>query len=91
MLSVIIPSYNEEDNILKTACVISKLLDSENIDYELIETTIPRQGSAAEPLTEDGTFRIGNGSIITVRFKNKNEPDDRRAFQTFADNRVTYE
>ncbi len=36
MLSVIIPSYNEEDNILKTACVISKLLDSENIDYELI-------------------------------------------------------
>lgn len=61
-----------------------------NIDYELIETTITRQGSAAEPL-QDGTFRIGNGSIITVRFKNKNEPDDRRAFQTFADNRVTYE
>ena len=36
MLSVIIPSYNEEGNIAKTASVISKLLDSENIDYELI-------------------------------------------------------
>ena len=36
MLSVIIPSYNEEGNIPKTASVISKLLSKENIDYELI-------------------------------------------------------
>ncbi len=36
MLSVIIPSYNEEGNIPKTASVISKILDKENIDYELI-------------------------------------------------------
>ena len=36
MLSVIIPSYNEAGNIPKTASVISKLLDKENIDYEII-------------------------------------------------------
>lgn len=36
MLSVIIPSYNEEGNIQKTASVVGKLLRDNKIDYELI-------------------------------------------------------
>lgn len=36
MLSVIIPSYNEEKMILKTSQVISEILKNENIDFELI-------------------------------------------------------
>ena len=36
MLSVIIPSYNEEGNIVNTADVVSRLLEENGIDYELI-------------------------------------------------------
>jgi len=36
VLSVIIPSYNEEGNIQKTASVVGKLLRDNKIDYELI-------------------------------------------------------
>lgn len=36
MLSVVIPSYNEEENILNTAEVISGVLADSKIDYELI-------------------------------------------------------
>jgi len=36
MLSVIIPSYNENENISNTASVIAEILSKEKIDYELI-------------------------------------------------------
>lgn len=36
MLSVILPSYNEEDNISNTAAVISRMLEENKIEYELI-------------------------------------------------------
>lgn len=36
MLSVIIPSYNEEENILNTAKVVSDTLNAKQIPYELI-------------------------------------------------------
>lgn len=36
VLSVILPSYNEQKNIANTASVLSKLLEREHIDYELI-------------------------------------------------------
>ena len=35
-LSVVLPSYNEEDNISRTAEVLSGLLEREQIDFELI-------------------------------------------------------
>lgn len=36
MLSVIIPAYNEQENIANTAAVISGILDAEKIDFEII-------------------------------------------------------
>ena len=36
MLSVIIPSYNENENIIRTASVVAGILCSENIPYEII-------------------------------------------------------
>ncbi len=36
LLSIVLPSYNEEQNIANTAKVLSDLLESEQIDYELI-------------------------------------------------------
>ena len=35
-LSVVIPAYNEQDNTPRCASAVSRLLDSHNIDYELI-------------------------------------------------------
>ena len=35
-LSVIIPAYNEQDNAPRCASAVSRILDSHNIDYELI-------------------------------------------------------
>lgn len=36
LLSIILPSYNEEQNIANTAKVLEELLEAEQIDYELI-------------------------------------------------------
>lgn len=36
MLSIIIPSYNEEGNIEHTADVVSNVLESNNIDFEIV-------------------------------------------------------
>lgn len=35
-LSVVLPAYNEEQMVKKTACVVGELLEKENIPYELI-------------------------------------------------------
>ena len=36
LLSIVLPSYNEEQNIANTAKVLSELMEQEHIDYELI-------------------------------------------------------
>ena len=43
MLSIIIPSYNEEGNVAKCASVVSKLLSENGIDYELVFVIHPLQ------------------------------------------------
>ena len=35
-LSIVLPSYNEEQNIAHTAQTLSELLTQEKIDYELV-------------------------------------------------------
>ncbi|MBQ7774940.1 MAG: glycosyltransferase family 2 protein [Lachnospiraceae bacterium] len=36
LLSIVLPSYNEEQNIANTAKVLAQLLENEQIDYELV-------------------------------------------------------
>ena len=36
LLSIVLPSYNEEQNIANTAKVLSEMMEQEQIDYELI-------------------------------------------------------
>ena len=36
LLSIVLPSYNEEQNIANTAKVLAELLEQEQIDYELV-------------------------------------------------------
>ncbi len=36
LLSIVLPSYNEEQNIANTAKVLSEMMEQEHIDYELI-------------------------------------------------------
>ena len=36
LLSIVLPSYNEEQNIANTASVLAELLEQEQIDYELV-------------------------------------------------------
>ena len=47
LLSIVLPAYNEEQNIVNTAQVLSKLLEDNGIDYELVFIS---DGS------QDGTF-----------------------------------
>ena len=47
LLSIVLPAYNEEQNIANTAKVLSKLLEDNGIDYELVFIS---DGS------QDGTF-----------------------------------
>lgn len=36
MLSIVLPSYNEEENISRTALILSDLMNQEQIDFELV-------------------------------------------------------
>ena len=36
LLSIVLPAYNEEQNIANTAKVLSELMEEQNIDYELV-------------------------------------------------------
>ena len=47
LLSIVLPAYNEEQNIANTAKVLGDLLDANGIDYELVFIS---DGS------KDGTF-----------------------------------
>ena len=47
LLSIVLPAYNEEQNIANTAKVLGELLDRHGIDYELVFIS---DGS------KDGTF-----------------------------------
>ena len=48
LLSIVLPAYNEEQNIANTSKVLSELLEENGIDYELVFIS---DGS------RDGTFR----------------------------------
>ena len=65
MLSVIIPAFNEEENIKRTADTISSLLNEHKIDCELIFVD---DGSADATWREISAVSEGNPAIKGIRF-----------------------
>lgn len=53
MLSVILPSFNEEDNISNTAAVIGEVLEENEIDYELIFVDDGSRDNSWKIITEE--------------------------------------
>ena len=65
LLSVIIPSYNEEGNIVNTADVVSRLLEENGIDYELVFVNDGSTDKTWELINELATTR---DRIVGVNF-----------------------
>lgn len=63
MLSIIIPSYNEEKMIEKTAETVSSIMDAKKIEYELIFVDDGSRDS-----TWDKIKKVSNKKIIGLRF-----------------------
>ncbi len=52
LLSIILPSYNEEQNIANTTRVLAELLEQEKIDYELIFVSDGSQDGTYQEITK---------------------------------------
>lgn len=55
LLSIILPSYNEQKNIANTSKVLSELLEKEKIDYELIFVSDGSVDGTYEAICEENT------------------------------------
>lgn len=64
-LSIVLPSYNEEQNIANTAQVLSELLEKEGIDYELVFIS---DGSKDSTFAEIEKAAAANPHIIGAEF-----------------------
>ena len=65
MLSIILPSYNEGKNISKASGVVSELLASNNIPYELIFVD---DGSKDDTWNEIEKASKGNPNVVGIHF-----------------------
>lgn len=65
MLSVIIPSYNEEGNVANTAEVVTKLLEDNDIDFELVFVNDGSKDKTWEALSE---LSEKDSRIVSVNF-----------------------
>ena len=65
MLSIIIPSYNEEGNIEHTADVVSNVLESNNIDFEIV---FINDGSSDSTWEKMSALALERDNISAVNF-----------------------
>ncbi len=65
MLSIIIPSYNEEGNIEHTADVVSNVLESNNIDFEIV---FINDGSSDSTWEKMSALALERENISAVNF-----------------------
>lgn len=65
MLSVIIPSYNEEGNVANTAGVVTKILEDNGIDFELVFVNDGSKDKTWEVLSE---LSRNDSRIVSVNF-----------------------
>ena len=65
MLSIVIPSYNEEGNVENTANVVSEILEKNGIDYELI---FVNDGSKDRTWEKISAMAVSRDNIAAVNF-----------------------
>lgn len=65
MLSIIIPSYNEEKNVEHTARVVSEILNENNIDYEMV---FINDGSSDKTWEKLSAMAENTERIVAVNF-----------------------
>ena len=65
MLSIVIPSYNEEGNVETTANVVSEILEKNGIDYELI---FVNDGSKDRTWEKISAMAVSRDNIAAVNF-----------------------
>lgn len=65
MLSIIIPSYNEEGNIEHTADVVSNVLENNNIDFEIV---FINDGSSDSTWEKMSALALERDNIFAVNF-----------------------
>ncbi len=65
MISIIIPSYNEQDNIPVAAQRVSSLMQENNIDYEIVFVNDGSKDKTWERITEESEK---NSNIVGVNF-----------------------
>lgn len=65
MISIIIPSYNEQDNIPVAAQRVSSLMQENNIDYEIVFVNDGSKDKTWEIITEESEK---NSNIVGVNF-----------------------
>ncbi len=69
MLSIVLPAYNEEQNISNTAAVLSKLLEENGIEYELVFISDgSRDGTFAEIQKEAAANACVKGAEFSRNF-----------------------
>lgn len=75
LLSIVLPAYNEEQNIANTASVLTKLLEEQGIDYELVfisdgskDATFAeiQKAEAANPRIRGGQFSRNFGKEAAI-------------------------
>ena len=65
LLSIVLPAYNEEQNIANTSKVLSELLEEQHIEYELVYVS---DGSRDGTFSEIQKAAAGNPRIRGVEF-----------------------
>lgn len=65
MLSIIIPSYNEQENIKKTAETVAEIMRSNNIEYEMVFVNDGSKDKTWEVICE---VAEENSNIVAVNF-----------------------
>ncbi len=65
MLSIIIPSYNEEGNVENTANVVSEIMMDNKIDYELVFVNDGSKDKTWEKLTQ---LTRSMDNIVAINF-----------------------
>ena len=67
LLSIVLPAYNEEQNIANTAKVLGELLEQHGIDYELVFISDGSKDGTFERIKEENQKRRKGQGIGKTR------------------------